>query len=1007
MANYNELSVRSALARAVAAEGIVLIKNEKNMLPLGDEPVAVFGRTQIDTIKCGTGSAFCESEYMVDILTGLENAGIAVDAPLAARYRAWTAENALESFGVWGSGAHVNPEMPISPEDIREVSLRAEKAIIVIGRTAGENDDVAYAEGDYLLSADEKMLIEYVCRYFKQVAIVVNSGNLIEFGFTMRDEIRAVILLNLPGMEGGNALADIISGKVSPSGKLTDTIAMAYHDYPSSAYFGKKAGIEQNYFEDIYVGYRYFETFERARGRVLYPFGHGLSYTEFELSCMYFEAGKTVNDKIRAVIRINNVGKRAGKEVVMLYSSSPETKLGAPKYELRAFAKTRLLPPGGEELIPLSFIASEMASFDDTGVLGTPDAWVMPEGSFTISLGNNVKTLRAIGTFENPETAVLKTCVHLPTQLEKRLLANGEYETLATIPRDPALGVFVDPMKATVIAKDAYYAKADGKTSYRFEISAAGVYTVAFEGALQEVTQNGKPLAASEKYFEKGGFDTVLPLGVHEFSFSGEGALLTLKKNDAPAVIAAEGKSYVEGGKYAECGLWVHNYPFTDDTGDLKLGRALTRMHSEGRFALYKLDVKKAGVYDVSLRYSTPHPSRELADTFSFLVSNVTQDIEPVTLHHTTDESGKFVFETSAPIRLALPKGEAFLKIVSKTAQSPTTAYLIFSPSSRGMFTLDEQKRESVSASDEQTEAGGVIPRRPLSETVGEYDFRRVLDGSLSMEAFAADLTNEELALLTCGNANGHIGYLPERGIPEAYWSDGPVGLRQPFKVSVYPSGTMVAASWNTALAMEYARAISAEANLYNVDVWLAPAMNIHRDPCCGRNFEYYSEDPYLSGMIAAAVNLGTKGTGVATTIKHFAANNTEYLRLKSNSRLSARALREVYMKGFEIAIRVSDPLSLMTSYNFISGVKVPEDPRLCETVLREEFGFKGTLITDYGNDSVHVKELAAGHDLKMSFGDPKSVEAAMADGTLTREKVMASAIRVLELIAATAGKRV
>ncbi len=1002
MADYSKLSERSRIARDAACEGIVLLKNEEQMLPLHEEPVAVFGRTQIDTIKCGTGSAFCESEYMIDILTGLENAGVNVDEMLAKVYRKWCAENSIASFGVWGSGAHVNPEMPISEETIAEAADRAQKAIVVIGRTAGENDDVMVTSGDYLLSEEEKALMANVCRHFKNVIIVINSGNLIDFGFTCRDEVKAIVWLNLPGMEGGNALGDIMTGKVSPSGRLTDTIAVSYEDYPSARYFGKKAGIEQNYYEDIYVGYRYFETFDHAKSHVLYPFGHGLSYTSFDMTCVEFTGGK---DTISAVISVKNTGNMAGKEVVMLYSTAPETTLGAPKYELRAYTKTKLLAPGEEERLTLTIDTAALASFDDTGVLGTPDSWVLMKGGYTISMGNNVRTLSPIGTYENPETTVIKTLCHMPTQLDKRLLANGEYEALTTIPRDPTLGVFVDPMNETTISSEDAYAETETGFAYRFEISAAGIYTLAFKGEICKVLLDGKPFLDAADCFREGGADTILNLGVHELVFEKKTAL-SFVKNEAPAVIRGEGESYVEGGKYAECGLWVANYPFTDENGALSHGRALSRMHSEGRYALYKLEVEKPGVYDVRLRYSTTKADRPLDDTFSFLVSNVTQDIEPVTLYQTGENAGELVLKTSDPIRLALPAGEAYLKIVSKTSESPITAYFIFSPSDRGMYTVTEKKTEEAVPGEAMAD-GTVTVRRPLPEAVGEVDFRRVLAGEMTMDAFVDALTSEELALISCGNGNGHMGYLPERGIPEMYWSDGPVGLRQPFKVSVYPSGTMVATSWNAELAKEYARAVATEAILYNVDVWLAPAMNIHRDPCCGRNFEYYSEDPLVSGMVAAAITEGAQEFGVAATIKHFAANNTEFRRLSSNSRISARAFREIYAKGFELAIKKCEPYSVMTSYNYINGIKVCEDPTICENIMRDEFGFTGVLMTDYGNDSVHVKELAAGHDLKMSFGDPKGVEAALDAGTLDREKVKLSVKRILVMIERTAGKRI
>ena len=162
MANYNLLEERALLARTVAEEGIVLLKNEGNVLPLGNEKVAVFGRSQVDTIKCGTGSAYCESEYMIDVLTGLEAAGVNVDKELAEQYRALSEENSLTALGVWGTGAHINPEMPMTKDTVKMAARRTDAAIVVLGRTAGENDDVIVTEGDYLLSFDEKKLLDRV-----------------------------------------------------------------------------------------------------------------------------------------------------------------------------------------------------------------------------------------------------------------------------------------------------------------------------------------------------------------------------------------------------------------------------------------------------------------------------------------------------------------------------------------------------------------------------------------------------------------------------------------------------------------------------------------------------------------------------------------------------------------------------------------------------------------------------------------------------------------------------
>lgn len=1016
MANYNFLEARANLARTVAEEGIVLLKNEGNMLPFKDEAVAVFGRSQIDTIKCGTGSAFCESEYMVDILTGLENAGINVDRELADMYRAWSEENGITTMGVWGTGAHYNPEMPMIKDTVKMAATRAQKAIVVIGRTAGENDDVLVTEGDYLLAADEKKLIERACRYFPEVAIVINSGNLIDLSFTTHDKIKAVVLLNLPGMEGGNALGNVLSGKVTPSGKLTDTIAKSYDDYPSSSYFGKKSGIAQHYHEDIFVGYRYFETFENAKDRVLYPFGFGLSYTTFSITPITFECDKTTDGKVRACVCVKNTGTEfSGKEVVMLYSSSPSEKLGAPKYELRAFAKTKLLAPGEEEILYLSFDIADLASFDDTGILGTADSWVMEKGKFFVYYGNDVKNLTLFGAFLNHEQRVLKTCVHMGTKLKERLTISGEIEQLEVIPHDPAKGIKVNMFTPTTVAADQYFSETENSRTYRLHLFVTGVYTIqmkAKNGMPASVRLNRVPVADPERFFTEAGDETVLNLGTVEYTFFCEegGALplveITLVKNDDPVIISPTETSYIQCGRYTECGLWVANRPFFDEEGALTHGRALSRMHSPGRYAQYKLEVQKAGRYDVRMRFSNKHDKLDLHDTFSFFVSNVTQNIERVVLEHTTDDENRPVYATtSKPFSLYLPKGEIFLKVVSKSFKTPITTYFEITPSKRRKGTV--VKSSDVSEDQKIAENSTAIVRRQLPEAVGEMDFRHVMCGTLSMDTFVESLSDHELAVLTCGNAEGWIGYIPEKGIPEAYWSDGPVGLRQPFKVTVYPSSTMVSSSWNVELSREYGRAIGAEANLYNIDVWLAPAMNIHRDPCCGRNFEYHSEDPYVTATIVSAMVEGVQEYGVAATIKHFAANNTEYQRLRSNSRIAARAFREIYARAFERVIRDSDPYSIMTSYNYINGIKSSENPILCKTIIRDEFGFKGVLMSDFGNDSVHVKELMAEHDLKMHFGDPRSVEAALADGSLSRESVRKCVKRILEMISKTAGKRI
>ena len=1019
--NYKNAAERALLAREIASEGIVLLKNEGEMLPFGKEKVAVFGRTQVDTIKCGTGSAFCESEYFINVLEGMVGAGIDVDSVLAEKYRVWCAENTIATYGVWGSGSHIMPEMPLDEEEIRAAAERTEKAVFVIGRTAGENDDSSPVDGDFRLSPEEAELLENIKKYFSKVAVIVNSGNLINLSFTECEEIRAVLLLNLPGMEGGRALGEILSGKVCPSGKLTDTVARNYEDYPSAPYFGQKAGIIQNYYEDVFVGYRYFETFDEAKEKILYPFGHGLSYTTFEKRLVSFEctgAGGDVNVKIA----VKNTGEKyAGKEVVMLYSSAP-AEAGAPKYELRTFAKTKLLAPGEEEVLALSFRTAEMASFDDK----KNDAWTLYAGEYAVCFGNRADALSLAGVWKNGENVLVKACAHIPTELEKRLTAGGEYEALDAIPPDTTNGIHVGPSAALTVGAEDYaemtaelagiFAEKEISTenlrTYRLNITAAGTYKLKLstEQMPKEAYLGAHPIAYFEHYFGEEGAEIILPPGKVEFSFAGaESAPLvsfSFEKIDETVHVKAEGSSLLECGKFTECALYVIAREFVDEGGLMSHGRGLFRMHTPGRYAMYKLDVEKAGYYDFTIRYSTYHDTRDLAKTFTFMVSNVTQTIESVTLEKTTEEDAPFSFHTAAPIRLALPAGEAYLKVVSNTKHTPHLAYMEITPSTRKVNIEPEKNQTNEEMLNVPLEYNdntcGYFPRKDLPEIAGKYDFRNVLAGKITLDEFVADLSDEELAALTCGNKNGHIGRMSARGIPEAYWSDGSVGYRQNYKVTVFPSSTMVAATWNTELAREFGRSIGVEGNLYNVDVWLAPAINIHRDPCCGRNFEYMSEDPYVTGAIASAIVEGVQEAGVAATVKHFAANNTEYQRMKSNSRVSARALREIYMKAFEIIIERANPYSIMTSYNHINGIKVSENPLFTVDIMRGDFGFEGMLMSDFSNDSVHSKELLAKHDLKMNYGDPRTVVKDMKEGTLPRENVRACVKKVLELIIKT-----
>ena len=316
-----------------------------------------------------------------------------------------------------------------------------------------------------------------------------------------------------------------------------------------------------------------------------------------------------------------------------------------------------------------------------------------------------------------------------------------------------------------------------------------------------------------------------------------------------------------------------------------------------------------------------------------------------------------------------------------------------------------QDQEEKTEVSNEQEGQTGLQSGNQTGDVILLSD---VKNGTANMSDFLAQLTDEDLVSLSGGQPctgvadTGGIGNLPEYGIPNAMTADGPAGIRLNMLCTAFPCGTMQACTWNTELVEEIGVACAKEAIEAGIDIWLAPGMNIHRDPLCGRNFEYYSEDPVVAGKMAAALTTGVQSQGVSITIKHFAANNREYNRRGTDSRMSERALREIYLKGFEICVKEADPWCIMSSYNWINGTQTAENYELLTNILRGEWGWDGVVMTDWGNDSLHVKEAIAGNDVKMRAGDPDALKAALEDGTLTRYELVRNVRHILEMIMKT-----
>ena len=772
------------LSKEAATEGMVLLKNHNNRLPLqSGAKVAMFGKGSFDYVKGGGGSGDVHSAYVRNLYDGFKELGeVEIFEPLAEYYR----QNVAMQYKN-GAVPGMTGEPELTSRQVQEAAAFADTAIVVISRFSGEGWDrssVEYEEeynpwksdaesmptisgrifpkGDFYLTREEEEMIARVEEVFSDIVVVLNIGGMMDTSWIKQDDkIAAALIAWQGGMEGGLATAEILMGKISPCGKLSDTFAARVENYLSSENFHQSFDYV-DYTDDVYVGYRYFETFAQAAEKVCYPFGYGLSYTEFAMEeVKAWEEG----EDIKVSVRVRNIGDFAGKEVVQVYISAPQGLLYKPAKELKAFAKTRLLQPGESQELELSCTKASLASYDDLGKI-VKSAYVLEAGEYAIYVGNNVRdVVKVEWIYEVNENRVVEqlSAKLVPTQLEKRILANGSYEDLP----------------------------------------------------------QGKPNEPNDCIFEK-------------------------------------------------------MVPGTDE-GLVPATR--------GRERYFILDSYKNGV----------HPFLEVAE---------------------------------------------------------------------GKITLDE---------------------------------------------FIDQLSDEDLIHLLGGQPNAGvantfgIGNLPEYGVPNIMTADGPAGVRIDEGFGIYttawPCATLLACTWNEELVEKVGTAGSKELKENNLSVWLTPAMNIHRNPLCGRNFEYYSEDPLLTGKIGAAMVRGIQSQNMAATIKHFAANNKETNRKHSDSRVSERALREIYLKGFEIAVKEAKPWAVMSSYNMINGYRTSECRELLEDILRGEWGFEGLVTTDWWTRGEQYKEIKAGNDLKMANGYPERVKKAMEMGVLTREELVVSVKRVLGLI--------
>ncbi|WP_028974059.1 glycoside hydrolase family 3 protein [Spirochaeta cellobiosiphila] len=763
---YLDLDKYAELAREIIAEGIVLLNNEDNILPLKKQTrLSIFGRSVFHYYKSGLGSGgLVNTRYTIGIKEALEKeTDLIINQQLMDHYSQWIEENPFDEGEGWGKVPWSQKEMPLSDALVKEAREQSDVAIIVIGRTGGEDQDTKNEPGSYRLTDVELDMLDKVHKHFTQTIILLNTGNVIDMSWVDKYHPKGVLYVWQGGQEGGYGVADILSGRVSPSGRLSMSITKEVEDNPAHNNFGS---LERNiYEEDIYVGYRYYETFDKDVIR--YPFGYGLSYTDFSINDFSFD----VNQKtVLAKCKVHNIGEAPSKEVVQIYCEAPQGRLGKPAKVLVDFGKTEIIPVNGSVDMEFSIPFDRFASYDEK-----TSAYVLEEGRYRFYVGSHIRATELIGEWTSPYTVV------------------EQWEEAC----------------APVVAFDR----------------------------LKAISKNG---------------------------------VLTPVKEATP---------------------------------------------------LRKVNLDE--------RISSQRPEE-----------------------------------------------------------------------------LEYLGNKNNSLTD-------------------------VLNHKIGLDQFIQQLSDEDLACLVRGEGmcspkatpgvasafGGLTKGLREKGIPVACTADGPSGIRMDCGTKAFslPNGTLIGCTFNERLLEELFEMLGKELRRNKIDTILGPGLNIHRHVLNGRNFEYFSEDPLLTGRLASAELRGLHKSQVTGTIKHFVANNQEAGRQTADSVVSERALREIYLKGFEIAVREGQARSVMTSYGPVNGIWTASNYDLCTQILRKEWGFKGIVMTDWwaalnfegepASRSNSAAMVRAQNDLYMCVNDAESNSGGdntismLEEGVITRSELQRNARNILGFI--------
>ncbi len=770
------------LSKQAARECMVLLKNEYSILPLKERKIVLLGKAIVDYVKGGGGSGDVYCEYITNIYQAFckkEKEGkLQFYHALCDFYDTYVKDEYAK-----GNRAGMIEEPLLEDTEVRKAAEFASVAILCLSRFSGENwdrlalsneDDFVkveniaiqskelYGISDFYLSINERRLVQQACNNFESVIVVINSGGVIDTKW-IKDtpNIKGAVVASQLGMEGGTAIADLLCGDIYPSGKLVDTYADDLFSYPCISSFHKDINsVEYN--EDIFVGYRYFNTFESANAKVVYPFGYGLSYTTFSFSDLSIKHIEAQCYEVR--VTVTNTGSSSGKEVAELYCEAPRGILDKPSLILVGFKKTKELKSGERELLTISLDLSNLASYDDEGLIAK-NAYVLEKGIYKFYIGSSIDRLEKTVLTVSVNADILRQVETKlsPSRLTTRLNRNGEYVINTT----------------------------------------------------------------------------------------------NKQKNELVSGIGRQDINTLEG-------------------------------------------VIPVGHIDRNT--------------------------------------------TRADVRASMDKW-----------------------------------------------------------------FINVAEDKMSMDDFISLLSIDDMIDLVGGQPNTGVantygfGNLPLFGIPNVMTADGPAGLRIlpecEVNTTAWPCATALAQSWNPDLVESIGYAAGKEVKENNIGFWLTPGVNIHRNPVCGRNFEYYSEDPFVAGIMGSAMVVGIQRNHIGACVKHFALNNKESNRKECDSIVSEKAIREIYIKPFEMIVKNANPYAIMSSYNIINGVRAAENKELLSDILRDEWGFDGIVFSDWWNHSEHYLELLAGEDVKMGNGYCERVREAFDKNLITRKDLENNVRHILSTI--------